>query len=100
MTTAETLRAARELIADPEHWCQGASARDRNGQPVEAEDAAAVAWCAHGACRRVMPVAHSALRHLGDAALATGSWCVSALNDDGTHADVLAMFDHAIEEAE
>lgn len=107
MTTVETLRAARELIADPERWCQDVTALGRSGREVAPAGRAAVAWCAIGAlrrtCARQPPAAETfdeAFRALDHAAVGAGAPSVATLNDHRTHADVLAMFDRAIKEAE
>lgn len=54
-SVAETLRAARALLQDPKHWCQGAGARRRRRSvlavmPLSPE---AGAWCLAGALRRI-----------------------------------------------
>lgn len=107
MTTAETLRAARELIADPERWCQYVTALGRSGREVAPAGRAAVAWCAIGAlrrtCARQPPAAETfdeAFRALDHAAVVAGAPSVATLNDHRDHAAVMAMFDRAIEEAE
>lgn len=102
MTTVETLRAARELIADPEHWCQGVAARSRKGREVKPTSRAAIAWCAIGACRRIAAGRDfdGAFLALDRVAAGAGASGVSTLNDHRTHAEVLAMFDRAIENEE
>lgn len=43
------LRAARDLIADPQHWCRGTLARDAWGEDVGPCSPRARRWCASGA---------------------------------------------------
>lgn len=104
MTTREALIQARALIADPERWTQGAIARTLTGHICSKNDPAAVRWCAQGATWRVAEDPCEALDLLDVIATEMG-WnsdpeaCTPSanLNDHGTHADVLAMFDRAIE---
>lgn len=103
MTTVETLRAARELIADPERWCQEVAARGKSGRPVDPTGRAAVAWCAIGACRRIARRDAdfvAAFDRLGRAAFAVDVAHPGVFNDTHDHAEVMAMFDRAIREAE
>ncbi len=104
MTTAETLRAARELIADPEHWCQDVLALSRTGRSVAPAGRAAVAWCAVGALRSATGRQPLAAEHFAEAFRAldrvAGERDVATLNDECDHAAVMTMFDRAIREAE
>ncbi len=99
MTALEALIAARELISAPERWTQNAYARDRTGRPVLATGNRAVCWCGDGALYRVTYPCH-----------ATYAWAIRALArrvgtefplfqdvPRRTHAEVLAVFDAAIE---
>lgn len=43
------IKDAKELINTPEKWGKGASAFDKNGNPVSYKDAKACAFCATGA---------------------------------------------------
>ena len=49
----KNLQKVRELLADPEHWMQGYSARRANGHHTYPEDPQAVSWCLFGALRKV-----------------------------------------------
>ena len=103
MTTAETLRAARELIADPEHWTQGCLARNKDGQPALYDGRSACSWFAIGAIRRTADDPYPAMEALDRAAGASRLYMVghaAAVNDTRDHAAVMDMFDRAIEEAE
>lgn len=50
--TADILRQARDLIAEPEHWCQGAFARKVCGGTVPPGSPDAARWCMLGALMR------------------------------------------------
>jgi hypothetical protein len=102
MTPIEILRDARTLIAEPEHWCQGAFAKRSDGRQVFPGDWDAAQWCAVGAVYRAagslvswtaVPLAVRVA--LTDAAETTNGSVVE-FNDNGTHADVLALYDAAI----
>lgn len=99
MTPLEVLVAARELIAEPEHWTKGASARGKSGAKVDPDGRAAVSFCATGACyratRRDWRHAPAAIDALQDAVNYSG---IVYYNDEPTttHTDILAVFDKAI----
>lgn len=104
MKTVEVLRAARELISDPERWTRHAVARDADGGLLlNGNDPRACQWSAEGAvghvtgCSIDQPGALSAINALSRAAKPLRP---SRANDIGTHAEVLAMFDKAIALAE
>lgn len=104
MTPAEILRAAKEKISDPARWCQGSSARNSLGYPVNSDNSRAAAWCAQGAVAAAGDSAltvHAAMSFLNCAAgeLMPG-YHPSGVNDLRGHADVMAMFDRAIALAE
>src|SRR6516165_5437102 len=46
MTTIEPLKAARALIAEPEHWTTVLPARNGHGYGTEVLGSDTVAWCA------------------------------------------------------
>ena len=97
MTTLEILEAARALIAEPEHWCQGAQALDATGTVRRPCSRLAVRWCSLGATDRVTRykgiradnALYSALGMPPDIGIAN-------FNDSHTHAEVLDLFDRAI----
>lgn len=100
----EILRTAREMIRDPRNWCQHALARDGHGRQLDRIDCGdAKAWDASGAVlsayglpRWVGPSweAYAALAHFLPPNVALAQY-----NDapGRTHAQMLALFDHAIE---
>jgi len=121
--TVLLLQQARALIAEPEHWTQNTIARDKDGYPLPANHSRAVAFCAMGALLQVdgkefpdcispaVDAAMDALNRtldLGELSIRVmpnvlasytvhGGRNFTILNDFGTHAEVLAMFDKAIE---
>lgn len=111
-TTKQVLMRAREIIATPATWLQGDFAADADGKPVNSLDETAICFCSLGAVRLAAfgPAAdkqeYSALlarKMLGVAcrALTRGeSDNVAKFNDEHEHAEVLALFDLAIQYAE
>lgn len=101
-TTKQTLIAARALIEKPENWTRRALARDVDNISLTADDPDAICFCAIGAIRKIAnstkeeEFALEKLRQL-DVVTSVG---VAIYNDTHTHAEVLAMFDLAIEAAE
>lgn len=104
MPTAEILRAARAKIAEPGSWTRLEFARDANGRATHSTSDTAVCFCALGAVNAVAYLySRGALRRLLEAAVPPGFESrVGTYNDhpDTTHADVLALYDRAIEKAE
>lgn len=49
----EVLQEARDLIADADHWCVTALARDAQGAPCPVDYSGAVQFCARGAVLKV-----------------------------------------------
>ena len=100
------LIAARALIAKPEAWCKGVSARSLDGGSVATLSTKAVAWCAIGAliraaiggpCEAPYRATYPSMAcRMAEQALGSG---FMRMNDASrtTHADVLRMFDTAIE---
>jgi hypothetical protein len=97
------IEKARELIAEPEHWCRGSYARGKGGASVPVMDRSAQRHCAMGALilaafevtgdvRRATELADSVSRMISK----TGS--LVFVNDHQGHAAVLVLFDKAIAE--
>ena len=99
MTPTEILKAARELISDEAHWCQGRFACDETGDEAYTTEPRACRWCALGAVWAVAPgtVGIGAAERFLD--IASGE-TITDYNDNHTHAEVLAMFDKAIKMSE
>lgn len=102
----DLLRAAREVIADPSHWCKGTDAMDEDGKVCSKYDNAAVRFCANGAVRRARMLTNAnfniemtALDTLRSACPLANKWEETPdFNDrpETTHSEVLAVFDRAI----
>lgn len=101
MTPKECLQKARELITEPLAWTQGFFARDKNGWKRMPMDAEACSFCGLGAVIRAAgndcDLRFRAEQFLYAAAGAGVS--ISWFNDTKTHAEVLDLFDRAIEAA-
>lgn len=85
----EKLIAARALIEDESHWCQGMNACRADGTPCPARSPEAMSWCAMGACYAC---------DANEASLCSvpGVGSLPHYNDSRTHADVLDLFTYAI----
>lgn len=100
----DKLKAARTLLATPARWCQRAAALDPTGSAVPSNSPRGVQWCAIGAYGHVTngechpDVLYDALDELDPTG--TFSGCISDYNDRCSHADVLALYDKAIQLAE
>lgn len=96
--SVEILKAAQELISIPERWTKGGSARDNLGRVVYAASPAACCWCAFGAVSR-MGCPELDWYLVAAAGLDPDATGIAGFNDDPatTHADILALFDRAIE---
>ena len=99
--TVEQLKAAKALIFDPRHWCQGARARTCTGEAVWFSSCTATSWCSYGAILKVCELVDSkhTLYLLKKVAQEMGRASVAVLNDETNHATVMKMFDLAIEMA-
>lgn len=94
----EILVDARKAIEDPEHWTQGACARDAQGNEVDETSRFAASWCAVGATYKALRAARQDMAtQLIDALSRACNASISEYNDTHTHEEVLAMFDKAIE---
>lgn len=98
--TEETLRRARALLV--RGWCQDAYAIDSGGHEVEPNARNAVAWCAAGAVRRLLPRSSASdVENALEQALRISGTDVSDWNDKlgRRKADILARFTSAIRRA-
>lgn len=100
----KVLREARALISDPDRWTQGTRALDKGGKAVEAQDKAAVCWCAEGAMMKVSGRPLRCAPGLYELRAAAGdlfhTYNIWGVNDQYWHDEVLQMFDRAIKIAE
>jgi hypothetical protein len=107
MNTLEQLIAARKLVA--KNWTQGESARNVNGVATDAFGDDAVSFCALGALRAKagIPFNYEAVEALAAATpgipllIKSPETTITRFNDeaDTIQADVLALYDRAIQEA-
>ena len=109
----DILSLARTIIAHPGRWAQGAIALDRNGRALTTFDGGC-RFCAAGAVglsaevlsgdeatrRSIGPAVDRAGRLLDCAAFKLGEFeSYIGLNEHDCHANVVAMFDHALDMA-
>ncbi len=87
MSALDTLRGARERIADPSRWTTGWVARDARGEVVDATILAE-------------SDSYAAAQSLCYEAIGDGNKSIGEVNDIDGHVAVLAMFDRAIALAE
>ncbi len=93
---SQVLEEAAELLADPQRWAQGATARDARGRRVHPSSPYAVCWCAEGAVARLANrhgVLPPSLMKTLDRAAEDGLtvFSVAEVNDYGAHEDVLLL---------
>lgn len=112
MKVSEMLIKAKALIENEANWIQGQYARETpNGKTLSPRDGRAKCFCAIGALRHVdgatghgdgvlMKAAEVLAKFAGAESADTHSGRVMKFNDRASHADVLAMFDKAIAEAQ
>lgn len=103
-TTIAILKAARDLIAKPENWTQGAYAKRSDGRETLPSDPDAVCFCSVGAIFKagssefgfseIMP------KEIRDAFGVGRENHLVRLNDGSTHSEVLDLFSKAISSAE
>lgn len=100
MKESERLRAAKRLIENPENWLQEVYAD-------EDDISLATCFCSLGAVKKVRgeladsPDANPTTKYLSLAVADLSSWrLVESFNDNSRHAEVMAMWDLAIELAE
>jgi hypothetical protein len=99
MTPKQTLIAARALIEKPENWTQHRMSANKKGVSVPLDDPEATCFCSIGAISKIagtLYLTNTAVKALSKAMdIHPGYY-----NDTHTHAEVLQMFDLAIEAAE
>lgn len=95
----QNLIDGRALIANEANWIQGTNARDAEGNRVDSISEAAVCYCSAGALMAVTPYTVPAAMKLWDAIKAITGEAIGPVgyNDTHTHAEVLAVWDKAIE---
>lgn len=103
MSPAEQLRAAKALIDTPEKWTKGCNARAFDGASLDPRDVLASCFCSFGAMVHVednsdnrREADHALFMAVGEIAPFPGYISFNDA-DTTTHADVMALFDRAIE---
>ena len=96
MDAKELLICARELIAAPGGFTQGAFARDVEGNIVQALDPAAVCFCSYGALEKGQPNRTARQPAINALAAVVDNHTIAFFNDTHTQAEVVAAFDKAI----
>src|SRR4051794_6712739 len=101
-TVVEVLKQARGLIEDPRNWVQGNFAVAEGDAPVPPSHWAASRWCALGAIKKF---ADSELRIIASARIQQSAQDlygehIEQVNDDLGHAEVMRVFDLAIQDSE
>lgn len=104
-TALKVAKATRELISDPEHWCQHHYALDEGGRIVGPHEEAAVKWCSEGAlfkAARGLSTAdrYGAMNEIGNAWRAVTHGNMPRINDQCTHDMLMAAWDQVIERLE
>ena len=101
----DTIRCARDLLADESRWCRADMARDRFGNNVHPAGLRAVQWCAEGSLHAAMNVVkphssywYSMRGRLEWAAEKVAGRTISLyrFNDTCTHSELMGMFDVAL----
>lgn len=106
MTLREDLVAAKALIDTPEKWCKGSDWRGANIYTSTASYAPPAAirlqMCARSAAQTIDCKRHSGVHVALIAALPDGWRSVAEFNDERrtTHADIMALFQRAIDACE
>lgn len=104
-TDREVLEQAIELIENPEHWTQGALARDVTGQHVDPLAPTAVTWCARGALWRASGRHHQEntqqigrlIAHIMGGGIMGGRNGIIGFNDNSLHGDVVLAMKRALD---
>lgn len=96
---------ARELLSKPENWTKGTRARDFYRRSVDTKAPEACQWCLLGALDKVSDCQSqfvSLIRAMRTVSNANSSTALFTFNDRRStkHADVIALFDRAIESLE
>ncbi len=97
MNTLEILKAARELIAQPEHWTTEGCARDKNGLTTDCLLPEAFSFCSFGAVYRVTGGDNALLDKAERVLDRHMNGNLVPFNDRHSHSEVLAAWDKAIE---
>ena len=100
-TALRILQDGRYLISVPKQWTKDAYARDADGWHCDELGSNAVCWCSYGALIKVSGTLESTPERDQARDLLSAEFSISIAigNDHSTHAEMLAVWDRAIEEA-
>lgn len=102
--TVTILKAARDLIAKPENWIQGAYARSEDGRDTMPYDVSSTCFCSVGALFKAgadsFKFSELLPFEIRDAFGVMKENDLVKFNDTHTHAEVLSLFSKAITSAE
>jgi len=99
MDVLEILIEARALIEGPARWTQGCFARNQSWYPVSVNEGDASCWCSIGALRRVNRGLSPTVIEAESLLDRCSGGDMVKFNDTSSHAEVLEVFDAAIERA-
>ena len=98
LDTKGILIGARELISDKTNWVRKVYALDNLGREVTPTNENACKWCSYGAIYKIAGGVDYPARHkLRQASSILYGDTPVGVNDYQSHADVIKMFDKAIE---
>ncbi len=99
-TTLQILTEGFELIRNPNHWTQGILAMGIEGEVYsDPTDPACTCWCSVGALMKVINDSDSPPIHAYKALENAAGAPLARFNDSHTHAEVLQLWEKAIEHA-
>lgn len=98
MKNSEILRKAKALIDTPEKWCQETYAANAYGASVEIRNPAACSFCSTGALIKVLGGYWDSYKYPVYFGMTPKQ--LFDFNDSHAHAEVMALWDKAIERAE
>lgn len=103
MKTSELLIQAKAVIADPAKWAQNTYAKNSQGVRVGADNPDAICFCSVGALQKISPKCYGAYAlEVWQAMELLDDGCsedILAYNDTHTHAEVMDVWDKAIQMA-
>lgn len=98
MTDLEIIKAARQVISDPDHWLRNHYAENADGETCWGYQEDAIKWCSTGAIQKV---GGNDTMISGIIAEAAGIISLIEANDHANdHAEIMAVWDRAIAKLE
>lgn len=97
----EILERLRELLSDPNRWCQGSSALNKDGKSCWGASSEACKWCLMGGLSKVSVMSNGLTTEARVVACQALEGIVSTglakFNDSHSHQEVLELIDRGIE---